>query len=62
MNEISTKIGVNRRRFIMGGIAFLAALHLPKPAGVQTQTGKLYSLGDGYFAVNGWVVKKEDLA
>jgi len=56
------KIEINRRRLITAGVALLAALHLPRTAGNQTQAGKLYSLGNGYFAVNGWVVKKEDLA
>lgn len=62
MNEIPTKTGINRRRFVMAGLAFLATLYFPRTAGDLTHAGKPYPLGDGYFSVNGWVVNVEDLA
>jgi hypothetical protein len=62
MNDISMKIKINKRRLIMAGVAFLAALHLPCAARKQTRAGKTHSLGNGYYAVNSWVVKKRDLA
>jgi hypothetical protein len=63
MNDKSAKIKINRRQFIMAGVAFLAAWQLPSATTTnRAWAGKTYSLGDGYYAMNGWVVKKGDLA
>lgn len=46
----------------MAGVTFLAALPLSRKPGNLAKTGRLISLGDRYFAVNGWVIKEKDLA
>lgn len=53
---------ISRRLLIMAGVTFLAALPLSRKPGNLAKTGRLISLGDRYFAVNGWVIKEKDLA